>query len=309
MNKSIDKNSNLWTSSDGESFNYTYWSDNKEGADQPNVVLIAVHGLGGSANDFDPLGTHLAQKNIETYAFEMRTQGNDPKVKRRGDLFDWHILTSDLKEFCDYVYTLNPDAIHILAGESMGAVVAINACASENNLPGIDGLILFTPVTEIDIHLQRWQICLWRLLTKTLPRIKIPPEWFNKDKDRSTRVSSDDEYEIYLEEAPHRLKCFTLRFYYNLLKMIENCSMAASKVNLPVLLLYAGKDIFIKADRVESFYALLYSTDKQKHFYPEAFHLLLHDTNTPNVLSVVENWIDRLQNSTKITEYDEIKPT
>ena len=81
--------------------------------------------------------------------------------------------------------------------------------------------------------------------------------------------------------------------------MIENCSMAASKVNLPVLLLYAGKDIFIKANRIESFYALLNSTNKQKYFYPEAFHLLLHDTRTPDVLSVVENWIVHLQNSTK----------
>ena len=124
MNKSIDKNSSQWTSSDGESFNYTYWSDNNEGADQPNVVLIAVHGLGGSANDFNPLGAHLAQKNIVIYAYEMRTQGNDPKVKRRGDLIDWHILTNDLKEFCNYVYTLYPKAKHILAGESMGARAA-----------------------------------------------------------------------------------------------------------------------------------------------------------------------------------------
>lgn len=302
MNKSIDKFFSQWTSSDGDKFNYTCWSANKVGAVQPNLVLIAVHGLGGSANDFDPLGNHLAHKNIISYAYEMRTQGNDPQAKRRGDLIDWRILTNDLKEFCDYVYTLHPNATYILAGESMGAVIAINTCASENNLHGIDGLILFTPVTELDIHFWRWQIRIWQLLTKIIPRIKFPPEWFNKDKDLSTRVSSDDEYEKYLEEAPHRIKCFTLRFYYNLYNMIENCSLAASKVNLPVLLLYAGKDIFIKADRVESFFARLNSTDKEKHLYPEAFHLLLHDTNTPVVLSAVENWIGRLQNSTKNNE-------
>jgi alpha-beta hydrolase superfamily lysophospholipase len=302
MNKSIDKNSSQWTSSDGDIFNYTCWSSNQVGAVQPNLVLIAVHGLGGSANDFDPLGNHLAHENIISYAYEMRTQGNDPKVKRRGDLIDWHILTSDLKDFCDYVYTLHPETTHILAGESMGAVVAINACAIENYLPSIDGLILFTPVTELDIHFQRWQIRIWQLSTKIIPWIKFPPKWFSKNKDRSTRVSSDDEYEKYLVEAPHRIKCFTLRFYYNLYNMIENCSLAASKVKLPVLLLYAGKDIFIKADRSESFFARLNSTDKQKHFYPEAFHLLLHDTNTPDVLSAVVNWIDRLQNSTKNNE-------
>ena len=299
MNKYIVKIISQWESSDGNIFNYTYWPSHKSAEVQPDVVLIAVHGLSGSANDFYPLANHLSNKNYVTYAYEMRTQGNDPKVKRRGDLIDWHILIRDLKDFCDYIYTLHPEATHILAGESMGAVVTINACSIENYLSHVEGLILFAPVTELDIHFQQWQIYIFRLLTKILPLIKFPPGWFNNSRGRSRRISSDDIYEKYLQQAPHRIKYFTARFYYSLFKMVENCNLAASKINLPVLLLYAGNDIYIKTNKVESFFAHLNSIDKHKQLYPDAFHLLLHDTITPKVLNMVENWIDRLHYSIK----------
>lgn len=293
----MKKHINEWTSRDGEIFNYTRWSVKNDFTKQPAAVLIAVHGLGGSANDFDPLGNHLAQKNIITYAYEMRTQGNDPNLRRRGNLVEWCILTNDLRDFCEYVFSLHPDAVHILAGESMGAVVTINALAIEKSLLHISGLILLSPVIELVIELRPWQIGLWRLLMKSLPWLKVSTRRFKKNKTQSARVSSDDEYEKDLQQAPHRLHSFTLRFYQNLIKMIESCRPAASKINIPLLLLYAGKDIFIKPIRVESFFERLITVNKKKILYPEAFHLLLHDTNTPDVVSEIESWIKCLLKS------------
>jgi esterase/lipase len=65
----------------------------------------------------------------------------------------------------------------------------------------------------------------------------------------------------------------------------------ASQLNLPILVLYTVKDAFVDPDAVENFYQHIASRDKTKSFYPESYHLLLHDNDKAQVLHTIGAWV------------------
>jgi alpha-beta hydrolase superfamily lysophospholipase len=75
--------------------------------------------------------------------------------------------------------------------------------------------------------------------------------------------------------------------------LIDGCLTDAPKIRAPVLVVYAEHDIFILPKLVEKFFARLGSREKELRFFPESYHLLLHDHDKVEVLGRVEAWLLR----------------
>ena len=71
------------------------------------------------------------------------------------------------------------------------------------------------------------------------------------------------------------------------------CLEAAPKIKIPVLVVYAANDVFIPPARVEQFFALLGSSDKELRLFSESYHLLLHDYDKVQALDQIEGWFMR----------------
>src|SRR5437868_13728509 len=112
-----------WNAPDGETFSYSLWGVDPLVDERPAAVVVAVHGLSGAALDYEPLGSHLTQHHIVTFALELRGQGNDPHVPRRGDLEQIDDWFKDLSGFFLFVRCRYPDAPIYYYGESMGAAL------------------------------------------------------------------------------------------------------------------------------------------------------------------------------------------
>ncbi|NIP97408.1 MAG: hypothetical protein GWO24_29825, partial [Akkermansiaceae bacterium] len=73
-----------FTSYDGDHFPYQNWVPDRE----PTIVVIGFHGIAGASTDLRNLGEYLLEHlpGAAVYAPDLRGQGNDPDVSRRGDI-------------------------------------------------------------------------------------------------------------------------------------------------------------------------------------------------------------------------------
>ncbi len=291
-----------WTAPDGARFPYSVWDGGEAGAQastpsrarlRPRALLVCVHGLSGAAVDFEPLGAHFLSHDILTYALELRGQGSDPDTQRRGDLAkieDWY---ADLSAFFAMVRQQHPGMPVYLYGESMGAALLVRflAQARAEELPA--GLILASPVVAIGTPPSWLKRQLFRFVNWLNPvhRVNLRKA-IERDRDNPAKwVTRNEEHRLWFQTAPHRIESFTVRFFLNLYDLIAGCGDAAPLLTTPVLVAYAANDIFIPPAMVEEFFAHLGSRDKELLFFPESYHLLLHDEDQAEVLAQMERWL------------------
>ena len=280
-----------WTAPDGAQFVFTHWLAETETL---RGLIVAVHGLSGAALDFEPLGRRMTRHGFITYAVELRGQGSDPLPARRGDLKSIDDWFADLRAFISRVETAHPGVPLFLYGESMGAAILTRYLAREPSTSAT-GLILASPVVVLPHEPPAWQQLIFRALLFACPRLRINVRKITKPRKGAPPawVTRDAAHREWFETAPHRVDSFTLRFFNCLHDLISGCHAAAPRLSLPVLILYAGRDIFIRSERVEAFCALLGSRAREMEFYPEAYHLLLHDDDREQVLTRVSGWLEK----------------
>ena len=282
-----------WKAPDGETFSYSLWGADLPPDERPRAVLVAVHGLSGAALDYEPLARHLTVHRVVTFAPELRGQGNDPDLKRRGDLARIEDWFADLSAFFALVRSRHPGAQIYYYGESMGAALLTRflAQAREPDFPA--GLVLASPVVEVPPGPTWWQELVFRIFLWGAPRYRVNVGKYVKrtDQDEWNWVTRDEAHRHWIQTAPHRITRFTVRFFRCLRELIGGCFEAAPRVTVPVLVIYAANDIYIKPARVEHFFALLGSREKELHFFPESYHLLLHDHDKAEVLERIEAWL------------------
>jgi acylglycerol lipase len=259
---------------------------------EPRAVLVAVHGLSGAALDYEPLGSALKPLGFVTYAPELRGQGNDPLPARRGDLDRIATWFSDLHAFFAQVRARHSGLPVFYYGESMGAAILTRFLAQAAPADQPTGLILASPVVAIRDRLPFWLNLAFRTMLVVWPRYRLDLRPLAK-RDKTPRlVTRDEAHRTWYATAPHKLDVFTLRFFRALQELITGCFAAAARLRLPVLVVYAGHDVFIPPALVEEFVARIASADKQGTLYPNSYHLLLHDHDRAEVLRRILEWLE-----------------
>jgi len=255
--------------------------------------MVAVHGLSGAALDYEPLGRALAPLGFETYAPELRGQGNDPLPARRGDLDSIETWFADLRAFLALVREQHPGVPLYLYGESMGAAILTRFLAQAGPAEQPRGLILASPVVAIQQRPPWWLNAIFQVLRRVRPKFRIDLRPLTKRDKVQRIVTRDEAHRAWYATAPHKLDVFTIRFFEQLQGLIEGCFDAAAKIHVPTLVLYARNDVFIREELVEQFFARLGSADKELTLYPESYHLLLHDHDREAVLARVTEWLTK----------------
>ena len=267
---------------DGTPFPALEW----ESAGETKINVLCIHGLGGAAADFGPLGRHLSQNGCMVRAVNLRGQGNDPEPERRGHFLDPASWRDDLEEFADSF----PDkAPLVVVGESMGSLVAIDSIAHGALRP--ERLVLAAPVPELRAPVPGWAVALVRGGAKFFPRLRFGPMRFVHGKTSIPRLTSDDDYMEYLQNIPHRVGGYTLEFLANFNGLMSNTHNHASDVRVPTLMLSAGRDVFIRAEQSRAFFEKLAAAEKEYELYPDSHHLLWHDVNRDEVLDRITRWV------------------
>ncbi|PWU07483.1 MAG: hypothetical protein C5B47_06120 [Verrucomicrobia bacterium] len=273
---------------DGERFTWQKWVP----PGKLRAAMIAIHGMGAAASDFAPLGELLLKEKMAVYAPNLRGQGLDPLVDRRGRELNVEQLLADVAAVVGEVRQDHPKAPLLFYGESMGALLLIRLLAADQHLFPIAGAILAVPVVELARPTPPIVRSAVQLVAKYLPSLTVLPQWFVNRKEKHTlHLSHDRDKQRSFENAPYLIKRFTASFINNMGLLISSANEAAERIRHPILVLGAGDDEFIYTDQLLQWFDRVGSTDKTLEIFPNSYHRLLFDQDQPEVEKALLNWL------------------
>lgn len=278
----------------GETFGYRKWISH---AEEPDVVLIGIHGFCGASIDYNNLGNHLLEHQPKTalYAYEVRGQGSDPIHERRGDIGDPKDWYRDLFAFTQLVQEQHPDAKVVWFGESMGALIAAHAwCESPSGSPPCDALVLSSPIVRFRDDIPAWTPGLLQVAATTLPLARISLEALSGGQD--VQMTQTSHHKSQVSKNAYNIEQYTLRLIGTLSKHIGGMNACATTFRSPVLVLHGGKDFFNHDSDIRGFVARIPSaTSKTYRNYPDAYHLLMYDEKRELIFRDIERWLNLLR--------------
>ncbi len=285
---SLDTRSSLWAARDGKVLPFTVWPGTPPKA---RGVVICIHGLSGAASDFWPIGDRLPKSGYAVYGLQLRGQGNDPDVKKRGDIRSRRQWLEDLEDFTALVKRRHRGGPLYWYGESLGALIAVHTAAMGGPRTDPQGIILSSPVVELRPNLQPGFLKNFALRTMLnfLPGQKISLESMGNSE---VQVTSHTTHRSQMSHTAHYVPAFTLRLFAEIEQLIKTVPTAAAALDVPVLVLYTPHDPLVSKEAVEHFFGHIGSPRKIKVFFPDSFHLILHDTERSRAVQTVQDWLD-----------------
>jgi acylglycerol lipase len=275
-----------WQTHDGEDREAHAWP-----SESCRAVVACVHGLSGSGEQFHPLPERL--RGFSFYALDLRGQGRDPVPHRRGMALDVETQLRDIASFVSALRRHHRATPVFLMGESMGSLLsATYATREQPDSCRVDGLVLSVPVVGLRREIPGFMKRALRILSRLLPRTKLPPSRFVNGKTFAPPLTRDTAYQEALREKPHHIRDYSLRFLAELGELIDGSQEVAEALEHRVLVLAAGRDCFVKPEQIEAWFDRIPARDKTLRHYPEAYHLLWHDWDREEVVADLEEWIE-----------------
>jgi acylglycerol lipase len=275
-----------WRTHDGEERVAHAWP-----SESCRAVVACVHGLSGSGEQFEPLPERL--REFSFYALDLRGQGRDPVVERRGMALDLETQVRDIASFVAALRSRHGDTPVFLMGESMGALLSANFAARPQAIESsVDGVVLSVPVVGLRREVPRVvrRALVW--LAGIFPKAKLAPSRFVNGKSFAPPLTRDTAYQEALRQKPHHIRDYSLRFLSEMGELIDGSHVVAEKVGHPLLVLSAGRDCFVRPHQIQVWFERVASRDKTLRHYPEAYHLLWHDWDREAVVADLRDWLE-----------------
>lgn len=275
-----------WTAPDGEVFPCERWDP----AGPSRGVLVCVHGMGGAAEEFEPLAAMAAGAGISCYGLNLRGQGNDPHTGRRGHYLDVPALCGEIAAFTRETAGRHPGRPVFLCGESMGALLVGRTVASRH--VAVDGVILSAPVVTLRRPTPRPVREALRLAAKLVPSVRFNHSWLVSGKKEKLAVTRDEEHLRRLRAAPHAIRAFSFHFLDAMGDLIASSEAVARDLTSPCLVLAAGHDVYLTAEQMRTWFSGIASREKTFRLYEEAYHCLWNDWEREIVLRDIAEWLE-----------------
>jgi len=277
-----------------ETFGYRKWISNTS---EPDIIIIGIHGFCGASIDYANLGNHLLahQPGTGLYAYEVRGQGSDPILARRGDIGDPKDWYRDLFAFTQLVRERHPDAKIVWFGESMGGLIAAHALRESpmTDMP-CDALVLSSPVVRFRDDIPAWKIRLLEVASETFPLARISLDTLSGGTD--VQMTQSSKHSSQAKKNSYNIQQYTLRLLGTLGRHIESMNDCAANLRVPVLVLHGGRDYFNSDSDVRGFMAhVAPGVAKTYRNYPNAYHLLMYDAQQDKIFRDIESWLNGLR--------------
>jgi alpha-beta hydrolase superfamily lysophospholipase len=283
-----------WTSYDGKEMP---WEAGKPVPGEPRAVVITVHGLSGAAKDFWMLEDTFPPEGIAVYGLQLRGMGNDPDKYARGDIRSADVWQRDLLTFHTLVRQQHPNVPVYWYAESLGTLIALHTVVDQMEGERAHlrpaGMILSSPAAGLRLRPRGAKATLLYTMIRALPWMKVNLEKLAGVKDKDIRVTHDTTFEAQMAVTAHYVSHFSLRLLGEVDKMMRRLPEAASRLDVPVLVLATPNDVIASEQQVSDFFKQIASRDKTIHWYRKSYHLLLHDTERQEVLRDATQWLER----------------
>jgi alpha-beta hydrolase superfamily lysophospholipase len=249
------------------------------------AILVIVHGLGGHSDKYSHIVEHFVSKDYAIYSLDLRGHGRSPG--RRGHINNWAEFREDLKAFMELITTQHSQLPVFLLGHSLGAVIVLDyVLRYPQTALTLQGVITLAPAIG-KVGVSKFRLLLGRLLSRIWPTFTL-----NTGLDLAAGSRDEKVIAAYAQDTlRHTLGSARLATeYFATVAWIYD---HAPEWQVPLLILHGGADRVTLPEGSEIFYQLVPYPDKQRIEYPGAYHELQDDLNYQEVLTDLENWLEK----------------
>ena len=265
---------NVFVAGDGARLGLTVWP--AEGTNNPEYVVVGVHGMSDWAGAFHMAAPYWAAHGVTTYAYDQRGFGRSPN---KGIWPDEELMRADLRTAVDVARARHPHAIITVVGISMGGSVAMTAFGSDNP-PKADRLILSGP------GLRGWGAINPLYRVSLLASAFANPGWIVVPPAGLIKIEPSDNIEMLRRtwSSPNMTYENRIDAVYGLVNLMENAHWAAASLpkDLPILVSYGAKDIVVPENGARRTAKVL-PANARTVYYPNGYHMLLRDLQAEKV--------------------------
>ncbi|HLW00484.1 MAG TPA: lysophospholipase [Ktedonobacterales bacterium] len=253
----------------------------------PQRVVVCIQGLGGHGGYYRLLAEALAANGTALAAPDLRGHGRSEGARGTIDRFDRYL--EDVDAALRWVQTSWPGKPIILLGESMGASIAIQYIATSQRraqpVP-LAGLALISPVLRPTIQPSFGEAT--RYLRYLLTAPSRPAMLTTGREELGCR---DNAFNDQLRADPLFVRKVSVRFLNNLSIWLWQTRRKAAQVNLRLLVLRGERDYIAHHAATAAFVRRVATRDQRVITLPEAYHCLLYDPATPQVVEILTSWL------------------
>ncbi|MBI1394059.1 MAG: alpha/beta fold hydrolase [Alphaproteobacteria bacterium] len=246
---------------DGVDLPTTVWA-----ADDPQAIVVALHGMNDYANAFAMPAAAWASRGVTTYALDQRGFGRGPG---RGRWPGAPTLKADLRAAVTAARAAHPILPVYVVGHSMGGAVALAALGDEESLD-VDGVVLAAPAVWGGARMPLFYRIAINLAATFAPGKTATGE-------RAGRQPTDNiDVMRAMAADPVMIGPTRLDAALGIVRLMGEAWRASAAAEGRILVLVGEKDEIIPPDDVYAAAERL-SGDVTVKTYPDGWHLLFRD--------------------------------
>lgn len=246
----------------------------------PKAVVVFVHTWAGHSGRDAQLAEQLTVQGYACYGFDFlghgKTQG------RRAYISDFEHWVADLTTFIETVHSELRSVPFFIHGYGTGGCVAAHYLSSGHH--DIDGVIFNASALAVGKKVSKVHIMLAWIIGGILPRIPVAPIPPNS---MSSLLSEQQAYDNDPLVFHGQMTAGTGK---ELLMASLHITHRFHKINTPFLVLQGRQDTLVTG--ADQLYQQASSLEKTSKSY-DALHDLLHEKETPQVISDMIDWLNQ----------------
>ena len=271
---------------DGIELNFRSWMPEQ----QINSVVVLHHGFGDHGGRYKNMIQALNDGKTGFYSIDARGHGHSEG--KRGHVKDFAEFKNDLDHLIDMVHEKHPETPVILLGHSMGSVVAIDYCISEEHQKKLAALITSAPALIIEMDFVKY---IKKFIASKLSRV-APGLVLNAGLDLKHISSCPKAQKAYSDDdLVHGLISVSLGNSF--LEIGNKLLERSSNIKLPVFIFQGTADKIASPTSSELLYKKIGSSDKTLKMYQDRRHEIFNETEEFRKLPMEElsNWYQNIK--------------
>jgi alpha-beta hydrolase superfamily lysophospholipase len=252
------------------------WAPSKPAADKP--VILFIHGIGMHGEPYASIAAGFTLHGLVFVVPDLRGHGRSEG--KREELVAPHVLRADLAAVMALINKRYPGAAIVLAGESMGGLLAADyAWRGEQR---VAGLALLAPAF---------------LIKPSLPDLVdlLTPGFISLDSEIRLKQGTAVKGFIKARRAdPLALRKVSINSYLLALGVLQaEVALGAGEIKLPLFVCVGGKDQIVDSAATKRIYERVATLRQQKTWrqWDDACHTLCWDPVTPQLIEELAQWV------------------
>jgi alpha-beta hydrolase superfamily lysophospholipase/SAM-dependent methyltransferase len=224
----------------------------------------------------------LGLDDVAIFAWDARGHGRS--AGERGAAENFGTMVKDVDAFVRHIREHHGFALEnmIVLAHSVGAV-SVSAWVHDY-APPIRAMILATPAFRVRLY-----------VPLAIPSLRLKQKFIGpgyvKSYVKAKMLTHDPEQAALYDADPLIFRQIAVNVLIGLHDAGTRLLSDAGAINIPLLMLSAGRDWVVSLKSQREFFNGLSSTDKRMHIFPAAYHALFHERDRAHVVDRVRDFI------------------